>query len=627
MKLQIKKEETRLLARKAAINFLILAVMALLIVFFTEVIWWNDISDVFAWMDNRTKVYLIDAGLVLLVELFLYFISGSAFFASLASGAGMLVLSIINHYKYTLKGDVFTLSDLRLAKEAMQVVTEFYISVPILMVLTLLLFGLCMFWIRKRSDAIKMKITMWVRICLTLCGCAGMIFYLNHMPAMLVEAGANTNMDNPDVYYLENGLIAGLVSTLPEEIEIPAPYDENVVDEITAPYEGRTSDETKPNIIFIMNESLYDIQKLESLQLSEDPLARLKSYQEQFIKGEVLSPSYGGNTCQVEYEVLTGYSSFNVSGIAYTDYVKEGVQSVVSVLKDNGYQTYAMHPYTRRFFNRDNVYTYMGFDRMLFEDDFTEELVHAGEWTTDASLYQNLITEYENRDKSKPFFAHVVTTQNHGGHNWEYTANGIYATSDAMEEKDKTCLETYANLLADSDKALEELLTYFQNTEEPTIIVFWGDHSPELGQYGINNVEKQQALAEFGHMEDGLSTEEASMQYYVDIHSTPLLIWNNYGLESEDLGQISAYRVGAYALSLAGIRSDAYFNMIAEDDFPNVVGGILVEDGTIKKQENAAETIKKQLDDMWTLQYDRMFGNQYSLHTEIGVTMRASYYD
>lgn len=627
MKLQIKKEETRLLARKAAINFLILAVMALLIVFFTEVIWWNDISDVFAWMDNRTKVYLIDAGLVLLVELFLYFISGSAFFASLASGAGMLVLSIINHYKYTLKGDVFTLSDLRLAKEAMQVVSEFCISVPILMVLTLLLFGLCMFWIRKRSDAIKMKITMWVRICLTLCGCAGMIFYLNHMPAMLVEAGANTNMDNPDVYYLENGLIAGLVSTLPEEIEIPAPYDENVVDEITAPYEGRTSDETKPNIIFIMNESLYDIQKLESLQLSEDPLARLKSYQEQFIKGEVLSPSYGGNTCQVEYEVLTGYSSFNVSGIAYTDYVKEGVQSVVSVLKDNGYQTYAMHPYTRRFFNRDNVYTYMGFDRMLFEDDFTEELVHAGEWTTDASLYQNLITEYENRDKSKPFFAHVVTTQNHGGHNWEYTANGIYATSDAMEEKDKTCLETYANLLADSDKALEELLTYFQNTEEPTIIVFWGDHSPELGQYGINNVEKQQALAEFGHMEDGLSTEEASMQYYVDIHSTPLLIWNNYGLESEDLGQISAYRVGAYALSLAGIRSDAYFNMIAEDDFPNVVGGILVEDGTIKKQENAAETIKKQLDDMWTLQYDRMFGNQYSLHTEIGVTMRASYYD
>ena len=80
-------------------------------------------------------------------------------------------------------------------------------------------------------------------------------------------------------------------------------------------------------------------------------------------------------------------------------------------------------------------------------------------------------------------------------------------------------------------------------------------------------------------------------------------------------------------MSLAGIRSDAYFNMIAEDDFPNVVGGILVEDGTIKKQENAAETIKKQLDDMWTLQYDRMFGNQYSLHTEIGVTMRASYYD
>lgn len=613
MTLQIKKEETKLLARKAAINFLILAVMALLIVFFTEIIWWNDISDMFVWMDHRTKVYLIDAGLVFLVELFLYFISGSAFFASLASGAGMLVLSIINHYKYTLKGDVFTLSDLRLAKEAMQVVSEFYISVPALMIVTLAIFVLCVIWIGRRRDAIKMEVAMGLRICLTICGCAGMIFYLNHMPAMLVEAGAATDMDNPDVYYLDNGLIAGLVSTLPEELEIPDPYDQNVVDDITSPYEGQSSDRIKPNIIFIMNESLYDIQKLESLQLSEDPLTRMKSYQEQFIKGEVLSPSYGGNTCQVEYEVLTGYSSFNVSGIAYTDYVKEGVHSVVRVLKDNGYQAYAMHPYTRRFFNRDNVYTYMGFDRMLFKDDFSLELEYAGEWVTDASLYKNLITEYENRDKSKPFFAHVVTTQNHGGHNWEYTANGIYSISETMEAKDKTCLETYGNLLADSDKALEELLTYFQNTEEPTLIVFWGDHSPELGQYGISNIEKQQALSEFGHMEDGLSSEEASMQYYVDIHSTPLLIWNNYGLESDDVGKISAYRVGAYALSLAGIRSDSYFNMIAADDFPNVVGSILVEDGTIQKQENGAVEIKKQLEDMWTLQYDRMFGNQYSL--------------
>ena len=74
MTLQIKNEETKLFAQKATINLLILAVMAILIVFFTEIIWWNDISDMFTWMDNRTKVYLIDAGFVFLVELFLYFI-------------------------------------------------------------------------------------------------------------------------------------------------------------------------------------------------------------------------------------------------------------------------------------------------------------------------------------------------------------------------------------------------------------------------------------------------------------------------------------------------------------------------------------------------------------------------
>lgn len=610
---RLKKEETKLLARKVAINFCILAAMALLIVFFTEVIWWNDIFDTFTWLDYRTKVYFIDAGLVLLVELFLYFISGSSFFASLASGAGMLVLSIINHYKYTLKGDVFTLSDLRLAKEAMQVVSEFYISVPVVMIVVLVIFLLCIILIGRHSNAIKMKVTGWVRICLTVVGWIVMIGYLNYMPVMLVEAGANTDMDNPDAYYSQNGLIAGLVSTLPEELEPPQPYDQNAIDKIATPYEGWITGYTRPNIIFIMNESLYDIEKLASLKLSEDPLTCLKKYQDQFIKGQLLSPSYGGNTCQVEYEVLTGYSSFNVSGIAYTDYVKDGVKSVVSVLEDNGYQTYAMHPYTRRFFNRNNVYAYMGFDHMQFEDDFSQELTYAGEWATDESVYKNLIAEYENRDKDKPFFAHVVTTQNHGGHNWKYKKNGIYALSDTMEEMDKTCLETYANLLKDSDQALDELLTYFKNVKEPTLIVFWGDHAPELGQYGISNVDKQDALSEFGYMKDGFSSEQASMQYYVDIHSTPLLIWNNYGLASGDLGYISAYRVGAYALSLAGINSDSYFNMIGVDDFPNVVGGIVVKEDKLIKEEKAGFAVQKQMYDMWALQYDRMFGNQYSL--------------
>ena len=47
---EIKNEETKLFAKKATINLLILAVMAILIVFFTEIIWWNDISDMFTWM-------------------------------------------------------------------------------------------------------------------------------------------------------------------------------------------------------------------------------------------------------------------------------------------------------------------------------------------------------------------------------------------------------------------------------------------------------------------------------------------------------------------------------------------------------------------------------------------------
>lgn len=164
-----------------------------------------------------------------------------------------------------------------------------------------------------------------------------------------------------------------------------------------------------------MEESLADITALDGVKLSEDPLESFKKYQDEYIFGKLLSPTYGENTCQVELEVLTGYPVYNMPGNAYTDYIDGRVDSLVSLYKNSGYVTYVYHPNTV-FFNRSYVYNSMGFDNIKFKDDFELELKRISNWSDDETLFDNIIYDYENRDVEKPFLAFVVTTQNHGGY-------------------------------------------------------------------------------------------------------------------------------------------------------------------------------------------------------------------
>lgn len=73
---------------------------------------------------------------------------------------------------------------------------------------------------------------------------------------------------------------------------------------------------------------------------------------------------------------LTGHSTrFLPAGTtAYTNNsLTESYSSIVSHLKDLGYETVAMHPHLEYAYARNTVYPQMGFDNMLFIQDFPRE--------------------------------------------------------------------------------------------------------------------------------------------------------------------------------------------------------------------------------------------------------------
>ena len=70
--------------------------------------------------------------------------------------------------------------------------------------------------------------------------------------------------------------------------------------------------------------------------------------------------------------------------------------------------------------------------------------------------------------------------QNHSGYaqGWNNLERTILLP-DELKQADSTA-EQYMALARESDKALEELIAYYSQCEEPTLIVFFGDHQPPL---------------------------------------------------------------------------------------------------------------------------------------------------
>ena len=133
-----------------------------------------------------------------------------------------------------------------------------------------------------------------------------------------------------DRYYRYYGVITSFLTNLTNlEIDKPEDYSEEAVNAIlddveagekytTGPvwpgsYAAQTpADERvkQPTILYVMDESYWDVSELEQygFRFDTDVSANLHALQQTSAYGRVYSPSFGGGTCDVEFEALTGYS-------------------------------------------------------------------------------------------------------------------------------------------------------------------------------------------------------------------------------------------------------------------------------------------------------------------------------
>ena len=354
----------------------------------------------------------------------------------------------------------------------------------------------------------------------------------------------------------------------------PEGYDRDRILELAEEYPGTAGDAAiqPENIIVIMNESFGDFSVYDRFSASQDPRPFLHSLEGQAntITGTLLSPAWRGGTATVEHEFLTGFNSAFQPPytVAYQLYVHKNTPSLAEAANAAGYETVAFHPYLASGWNRTQVYDFMGFDRQFYQED-VEDPEYIRDYISDASDYETITRLTEEIDGKA--FIFNITMQNHNGYGQEWT--NLERTIELPEEITSIDpeAEQYFAALYESDKALEELISYYQESGEKTMIVFFGDHQPPL------------ATDLYAWLTDSdLNTLNPEAQK--PLYEVPFFIWTNYDIGSQTGLETSPAGLGAMTTKLAGLPMTGLQEFVEgfQEAFTGVLPiGLVRADGSI----------------------------------------------
>jgi len=258
----------------------------------------------------------------------------------------------------------------------------------------------------------------------------------------------------------------------------------------------------QPNIILILSESFFDVTTLPGITFETDPLAEFHALQDGSVSGKFYSRTMGYGTCNIELEILTGINSRlleNGDDPLHWDPADQALfPTVPHLLKQAGYYTGFLHMYNDTIYNRTSLFSHLGFDEMFFNTDYAaidpdaaaaEDLSayllgkRSGSQLGDDYMTDLLIHLYEQKEADGPVFLYASSMENHSPYNADkYSTYHYPFTSEApLTDAAADSLNAYVEGAANSSKALKKLTDYFSQVDEPTVILFYGDHVPGLG--------------------------------------------------------------------------------------------------------------------------------------------------
>ena len=545
----------------------------------------NDVfSDLYAWqvLMNMIWYYILFAVLRLVL--------GRIRRACALGICLAFLVGLVNHYVLRFRGRILFPADVTAWRTAANVADGFDYSMDAYIMQAAVLLTAYLFLVlvcppqRKRARIpLPFALVAWGAVL----GYCFAFFCTGALPALGIYTQQWVTQRNG---FLLNFTVALRYSS----VEKPADYSHDKVLELMEQYPALEGDPDRQptNLIVIMNESFADFTVFDDFEASEDPTPFLHSLEENTVKGWMYAPVTGGGTATVEFEYLTGFSSLfqPPHTVAYQLYVEEGMPSLAAVAGSQGYETTAFHPYKSSGWNRVLAYDYLDFDRQMYEEDVVDPY-YIRHYVSDRSDYEMIFRTTREQEGNTFFFN--VTMQNHSGYAQGW--NNLERTIDLPDRLARTdsSARQYFALARESDDALRELIGYYSQQDEPTMIVFFGDHQPPLTNSFYEEL--------YGKKLSERTTEEVLRQYAV-----PFFIWTNYDIQEEQDVVISPNYLGVLTARLAGLPMTGFMNFLSQlyEELPAVTPvGFVTGDGQHLARSELNEEQRRLLDIYETLNY------------------------
>ncbi|PEB03317.1 phosphoglycerol transferase [Bacillus cereus] len=610
------KKEMSILRASLRVHFILLLLAHTVALFYIVMQVNMSFIEAMNWIYFYNMQFILSFVVIYAIYILVYNLIGKVFLSMVLTSCTLVILCIVNYLKLIFRGDPLYPSDFTQITHMQSVIPMVmdyfswsYIFVIIVSIVACIVAGIYM-----RRYIQNVKIHLGIRALLVV----GSIFVLyaygnfanTFMNKVFQKSGVDFVLWNQNENYASNGFVLGFISNLDTTVmEKPKNYSKEnmlqIANDIKKQYSGNIGNQKKkekPNIIFVMSESFWDPTKVTNLSFSEDPVPNLHHYIENFPGGQTISPTFGGNTANVEFEALTSYSMslLKPGSIPYQQVItnKKEIPSIPTALKKEGYYTSAIHSFGRTFFKRDDVYKVLGFDKFNAEDTMKNVDID-GDYISDLAMSKEIIAELE--EQKQPTFIHAVTMQNHFPFTEGRFGENLIEISGLENEESKGELETYTEGLRRSDEALQYLIEQLDNLDRPTLLVFFGDHLPSLG------------TNKSFYKENGYITNEKTPSERLAMAQTPLLMYANFDMPNDNLGLVSPIHFSNLIFDYAGLNKSLFYQFLSElykempvlrDELKVDKNGEVINDLT-KKQKEMLEQYKM-------LQYDLLVGNQYS---------------
>lgn len=416
------------------------------------------------------EIFLLNLIPVLLLVAFFYFLTNRAWLGFLIPSLLLLVVGIVNYYMIALRGEPFVAEDILNAGAGLGILKEYELTVPIILILAVaaVIGGTVILAIFAKGRFPKNR--WWLRLALLTLTVvlAGVSWQQLYSDSDRYDQLLLTNADRFNVWkdaenYASKGLVYSFLHSVDTMLpEKPDGYSEEAAQAILADYpDADIPQEKKVHLIITMLESYADLSELESIRFTADPYAEFHALQKESYCGVLYPDTIGGGTINAERAVLTGFSYPQPR-------YSRNTESYVRYFGAQGYATDGGHPGYEWFYGRSSVNAYLGFD----EYHFYEDTYHA--------------------------------------------LNGAeYVSHEGISDAAYFTVNNYLNSIADTGKQVSAYVDRFRESEEPVVLVFFGDHKVTFGA-GNSYYEEM-----------GICTQEYTTEGFRNLYTTPYLIWAN----------------------------------------------------------------------------------------------------